>query len=104
MAENSSTNPATAGNQTNARTASADIMDSQFEVDAPDKVWVTDITDIKTHEGWLYLSVVIDLFSRRVAGWSAQPHMTSDLALEVLLAAVWRRRPKAKVMIHSDQG
>ena len=65
---------------------------------------VTDITYIKTHEGWLYLSVVIDLFSRRVVGWSAQPRMTTDLALQALLAAVWRRKPKAKVMIHSDQG
>lgn len=46
-------------------------LDRRFEVDAPDKVWVRDITNIKTHEGWLYLSVVIDLFSRRVVGWSA---------------------------------
>jgi putative transposase len=79
-------------------------LDRQFEVDAPDRVWVTDITYIKTHEGWLYLSVVIDLFSRRVVGRSAQPRMTTDLALQALLAAVWRRKPKAKVMIHSDQG
>jgi putative transposase len=79
-------------------------LDRQFEVEAPDKVWVTDITYIKTHEGWLYLSVVIDLFSRRVVGWSAQPRMTTDLALQALLAAVWRRKPKTRVMIHSDQG
>jgi Integrase core domain len=65
---------------------------------------VTDITYIRTYEGWLYLAVVIDLFSRRVVGWSAQPRMTTDLALQALLAAVWRRKPKAKVMIHSDQG
>jgi putative transposase len=79
-------------------------LDRQFEVDSPDKVWVTDITYIRTHEGWLYLAVVIDLFSRRVVGWSAQPRMTTDLALQALLAAVWRRKPKTKVMIHSDQG
>lgn len=79
-------------------------LDRQFDVDVPDRVWVTDITYIKTHEGWLYLSVVIDLFSRRVVGWSAQPRMTTDLALQALLAAVWRRKPKTKVMIHSDQG
>ena len=78
---------------------------------------MTDITYIKTHEGWLYLAVVIDLFSRRVVGplsrfagkplpgnGSAQPRMTTDLALQALLAAVWRRKPKARVMIHSDQG
>ena len=79
-------------------------LDRQFEVAAPDMVWVTDITYIKTHEGWLYLSVVIDLFSRRVVGWSAQSRMTTDLALQALLAAIWRRKPKHRVMIHSDQG
>ena len=82
----------------------SNILDRQFGVDAPDRVWVTDITYIRTHEGWLYLSVVIDLFSRRVVGWSAQPRMTTDLALQALLAAVWRRKPKTRVMIHSDQG
>ena len=79
-------------------------LDRQFEVDAPDTVWVTDITYIKTHEGWSYLAVVIDLFSRRVVGWSMQSRMTTDLALRALLSAVWRRKPKTKVMIHSDQG
>lgn len=54
-------------------------LDRQFDVDVPDRVWVTDITYIKTHEGWLYLSAVIDLFSRRVVGWSAQSRMTTDL-------------------------
>jgi putative transposase len=95
----------------------SNTLDRQFEVDAPDKVWVTDITYIKTHEGWLYLSVVIALFSRRVVGplsrftckplpgnGSAQRRMTTDLALQALLAAVWRRKPRTKVMIHSDQG
>lgn len=79
-------------------------LDRQFEVDTPDRVWVTDITYIKTHEGWLYLSVVIDLYSRRVVGWSAQARMTSELAVQALLAAVWRRKPKEQVMIHTDQG
>jgi putative transposase len=65
---------------------------------------VTDITYIRTHEGWSYLAVVIDLFSRRVVGWSMQSRMTTDLALQALLSAVWRRKPKTKVMIHSDQG
>jgi putative transposase len=65
---------------------------------------VTDITYIKTHEGWLYLCVVIDLFSRRVVGWSAQSRMTTDLALQALLMAVWRRKPDNRVTVHSDQG
>jgi putative transposase len=79
-------------------------LDRRFEVGAPDTVWVTDITSIKTHEGWLYLAIVMDLFSRRVVGWSAQPRMTTDLALQALLAAVWRRKPRHRIMIHSDQG
>jgi putative transposase len=73
-------------------------------MDAPDRIWVTDITYIKTHEGLSYLAVVIDLFSRRIVGWSMQSRMTTGLALQALLSAVWRRKPKTKVMIHSDQG
>lgn len=76
----------------------------QFERDTPDHAWVTDITYIKTHEGWSYLCVVIDLFSRRVVGWSMGSRMTTDLVLQALLMAVWRRKPKQTVMIHSDQG
>jgi len=75
-----------------------------FDTQAPDQTWVTDITYIRTHEGWVYLSVVIDLFSRRVVGWSMQSRMTTDLALQALLMAVWRRKPKNTVMVHSDQG
>ena len=76
-------------------------LDRQFEVDAPDRVWVTDITHIRTREGWSYLAVVSDLFSRRIVGWSMPSRMTTDLALQALLSAVWRRKPKTKVMIHS---
>lgn len=75
-----------------------------FDAAAPDQVWVTDITYIRTHEGWMYLAVVIELFSRRVVGWSMQSRMTTDLALQALLMAVWRRKPKSTVTIHSDQG
>ena len=62
------------------------------------------ITYIKTHEGFLYLAVMIDLYSRRVVGWSMQSRMHMDLVLSALLMAVWRRKPKSKVIIHSDQG
>jgi len=75
-----------------------------FEVAIPNEIWVTDITYIRTREGWAYLAVVIDLFSRRVVGWSMQSRMTTGLALQALLMAVWRRKPKSKVTIHSDQG
>ena len=79
-------------------------LDRQFDVTASDKVWVTDITYIKTYEGFAYLSVVIDLYSRRVVGWVMQSRQTTDLVLQALLMAVWRRKPKGKVLIHSDQG
>ena len=79
-------------------------LDRQFDVAAPDTVWVTDITYIKTYEGFAYLAVVIDLYSRRVVGWSMQGRQTTDVALQALLSAVWRRKPKNKVLIHSDQG
>jgi len=79
-------------------------LNQQFDVAGPNQVWVTDITYIRTHEGWLYLAVVIDLFSRQVIGWSMQPRMDRELALNALLMAVWRRQPKETVTVHSDQG
>ena len=79
-------------------------LDRQFDVAAPDKAWVTDITYIRTNEGFAYLAVVIDLFSRRVIGWAMQSRQTTDVVLQALLMAVWRRKPKEKVLIHSDQG
>jgi putative transposase len=79
-------------------------LDRQFDVTAPDVAWVTDITYIKTTEGFAYLAVVIDLYSLRVVGWCIQSRQTTDLVLQALLMAVWRRKPKGKVLIHSDQG
>lgn len=79
-------------------------LDRQFNVDVPDRFWVTDITYIKTYEGFSYLAVVIDLYSRRVVGWSMQSRQTTDLVLQALLMAVWRRKPANEVLVHSDQG
>lgn len=79
-------------------------LNREFDVDAPDQFWVTDITYIRTHEGFLYLAVVIDLFSRRVIGWSMQGRTYADLPLQALRMAVWRHKPKAKVHVHSNQG
>ncbi len=79
-------------------------LDRQFDVTAPDSAWVTDITYIRTNEGFAYLAVVIDLYSRRVVGWSIQTRQITDLVLQALLMAVWRRKPRNKVLIHSDQG
>lgn len=80
------------------------IFDRQFDVAAPDRVWVTDITHIRTREGFSYLAVVIDLFSCRVVKWSMQSRQTTDVVLQALLMATWRRKPKAEVLNHSDQG
>ncbi|WP_133538877.1 IS3 family transposase [Idiomarina aquatica] len=79
-------------------------LQRQFNPIAPDAAWVTDITHIRTHEGWLYLAVVVDLFSRKVIGWSMQSRITKDIVLNALLMAVWRRNPKQRVTVHSDQG
>jgi putative transposase len=79
-------------------------LEQSFGVLKPDCVWVTDITYIKTHEGWMYLAVVIDLYSRRVIGYSMQERMHMDLVLSALLMAVWRRKPSRRVIVHSDQG
>ena len=79
-------------------------LDRQFSIEQPNKSWVTDFTYIRTHEGWLYLTIVIDLFSRQVIGWSMKNSPKVDLVIDALLMALWRRKPEGKVMIHSDQG
>jgi len=85
-------------------TVAPNLLDRQFDVSAPNTHWVTDITYLRTHEGWLYLAVVLDLYSRHVVGWAMDSRMQAALVLEALLAAVWRRKPAAGLMIHSDQG
>lgn len=84
--------------------ASPNRLQQQFSFNQPDAAWVTDITYIRTYEGWLYLAVVIDLYSRTVVGWSMKPTMATEIVLDALLMAVWRRKPKQPVIIHSDQG
>jgi len=79
------------------------LLQRQFTVTRPNKAWVTDLTYIRTWEGWLYLAVVMDLFSRRIVGWSAGPIIHRELVLDAVLMAVRRRRPR-RTMIHSDQG
>ena len=82
----------------------ANVLNRDFTPEAPNTAWVTDITYIRTHEGWLYLAVVLDLFSRQVIGWSMRARIDSELAINALLMAVWRRTPKTPVTVHSDQG
>jgi putative transposase len=79
------------------------LLKRQFTVTRRNKAWVTDITYIRTWQGWLYLAVVLDLFSRKIVGWSAGPTIHRELVLDAVLMAVRRRRPRSAV-IHSDQG
>ena len=79
------------------------ILQRQFTVTRPNKAWVTDITYIRTWQGWLYLAVVMDLFSRKIVGWAAGPTIHREIVLNAVLAAVRRRRPRG-TLIHSDQG
>jgi putative transposase len=79
-------------------------LQQEFTVDHPDRVWVTDITYIRTWQGWLFLAVVMDLFSRKIVGWSMKPTLARDLVIDAVLMAVWRRGPKGQLLVHSDQG
>jgi putative transposase len=92
---------------TGARTVHAmapNVLDRQFTATGPDQKWVADFTDVWTHEGWFYVAVVLDLFSRRVVGWSMQSTMTAQLVTDALVMAVWRRSPHVTLLHHSDQG
>jgi len=80
------------------------LLDRQFTVAAPDQVWGTDITYLWTQVGWLYLAVVLDLYSRKVVGWSLKNHMTTDLVIDALRMAVSRRHPPPGLLHHSDRG
>ena len=79
-------------------------LNREFTVDAPDRAWVTDITYIRTWQGWLYLAVVMDLHARKIVGWSMKPTLARELVLDALLMALWRRKPQQRVLVHSDQG
>lgn len=79
------------------------LLQRQFTVTKRNKAWVTDITYIRTWQGWLYLAVVMDLYSRKIVGWAARPTIHRELALDAVLMAVRRRRPRG-TLIHSDQG
>jgi len=80
------------------------LLERHFEVFAPNAVWVSDITYLWTRQGWLYLAVIVDLYSRKVVGWSLRGRMTADLVCEALDAAVLARRPPPGLLFHSDRG
>ena len=84
----------------------ANLLDRQFDVDEPDKVWAGDITCIDTDEGWMYLAVVIDLFSRQVVGWSMRNDMSREIVIDALRMAWFKRHPSPDrgLIFHSDRG
>jgi putative transposase len=85
-------------------TVASNLLDRQFVAERPNQKWIADFTYIWTAEGWLYVSAVIDLFSRRVVGWSMSAGMTAQLVADALLMAVWRRGKPRELLHHSDQG
>lgn len=84
--------------------AAANVLDRAFEADAPNQKWVCDITYVETGEGWLYLAAVLDLYSRKVVGWSMAEHLRADLVEDALSMALRRRRPGKGLLHHSDRG
>jgi putative transposase len=82
----------------------ANILNRQFEAERPNQKWIADFTYIWTGEGWLYVAAVIDLFSRRVVGWSMSATMTAQLVADALVMAVWRRGKPNALLHHSDRG
>ncbi|EEU5821288.1 IS3 family transposase, partial [Escherichia coli] len=80
------------------------LLEQDFSASGPNQKWAGDITYLRTDEGWLYLAVVIDLWSRAVIGWSMSPRMTAQLACDALQMALWRRRRPENVIVHTDRG
>lgn len=84
--------------------ASENLLNRVFRVEKPNKIWVSDITYIKTRRGWMYLCIFMDLYSRRIVGWSMCRHMRSEMVVEALRMAYRNRRPDEGLVVHSDQG
>nr|WP_246540556.1 IS3 family transposase [sulfur-oxidizing endosymbiont of Gigantopelta aegis] len=83
---------------------SPNLLEREFTVSQPDRYYVGDITYIATKEGWLYLAVVIDLFSRQIVGWSMDERMKAKLVNDALLMAIWKRKPMDGLLWHTDRG
>lgn len=86
------------------RPAAPNILNPAFETTRPDRVYVGDITFIPTEEGWLYLAVLIDLYSRAVVGWAMSARINATLTHDALMMAIWKRRPAPGLIVHSDRG
>ncbi len=81
-----------------------DLVKRNFRASAPDRLWTADITYVKTDEGFLHLAFVLDVYSRKVVGWSMASHLRTELVVDALEMAVWRRKPAAGLVHHSDRG
>ena len=79
-------------------------LNQNFAAQRPDQIWTADITYVATNEGWLYLAVVLDLYTRQIVGWAMRERMTQDLVIDALRMAWFRRRPRAGLIHHSDRG
>ncbi len=88
----------------NNQPAAPNILNRQFNVEQPDRVWVSDTTFIPTRKGWLYLAVILDLYSRRVVGWSMSDKNNQHLVIDALQMAIQQRSPCSGLLLHSDQG
>ena len=84
--------------------AAPNLLDRNFDIDAPNRVWASDITYLPSKAGWLYLAVFIDLFSRRIVGWCVSTSLRHEMVLKALSRAIRARRPPKGLMIHSDRG
>lgn len=82
----------------------SDLVKRDFHATTPDKLWTADITYLRTEEGFLYLAFVLDVYSRRIVGWSMATHLRTELVVDALEMAVWRRKPDAGLVHHSDRG
>jgi putative transposase len=87
-----------------AAAVSADLVQRTFTASAPNRLWMADITYLPTWQGFLYLAVVLDAFSRRVVGWAMADHLRTELVLDALEMALWNRRPSPGLIHHSDHG
>ena len=79
-------------------------MKRDFAATQVDRIWVADITYVATQEGFLYLAFILDVYSRRIVGWAMENHLRTELVIDALRMAVWRRKPAAGLVHHSDQG
>jgi transposase InsO family protein len=91
-------------NSNHSNYISPNLLNQNFRVNSPNEVWVSDITYISTYEGWLYLAVILDLYSRKIVGWSMSNRITSQLVIDAIENAILDRKPEVKLIFHSDRG